>query len=72
MLATDATYAYRREIAAARNQYTARKLATWQRFGRPIPLSPECAEAIIEAWVECRIRWRDADRALNAARNTAR
>jgi hypothetical protein len=66
----EATGRYRKRVRDAIVAYTKRKRETWERFGKPLPLSPECAEAMIEAWVECRIAWHEAARDLAADRRT--
>lgn len=64
----EATWRYRRAVKAAVRQYEARKRTIWAAWGKPIPLHPDCASAMINAWAECRIAWRLADAELQRAR----
>lgn len=64
MTRIEATYLYRREIKAAIENYNKRIRVIWAAWGNPIPLSQECASAMIDAWGNLRVAWSRADQKL--------
>lgn len=63
-----ATYLYRKEIASAISTYRAAQRTIWAAWGKPIPLSQDCAAAMCEAWGTCRVAMAMADMRLAVRR----
>jgi|HubBroStandDraft_1064217.scaffolds.fasta_scaffold112521_2 hypothetical protein len=67
----EASYLYRRDIAAAISQYGRNLRTCFAAWGSPIPPTQECMSAMGNAWGTCRVRLDRADRALEERRAIA-
>lgn len=63
-----AAWHYRKEIASAVSNYRAAQRTIWAAWGKPLPLSQDCAAAMIEAWGTCRVAMARADMRLGVRR----
>lgn len=65
---TDPTYAYRRRIQEAIDYYSDSIKEIWQVHSCPVPISQDCASAMINAWGTLRVAWAKADMLLEQER----
>ena len=66
----EATWRYRRDIAAAITAYNARYRKVWAAFGSPMPIphGSECAAAMVNTWGHCQVAFTLAGHRLDTAR----
>ena len=68
----EATFLYRRDIAAAIASYSRKLREIFEAWGRPIPPTQDCMAAMVDAWATCRVAFARADGLLDKRRADAR
>lgn len=64
----EATYRYRKRIAAAMRTYKRDLIVAFEEYGRPIPVNEECGKSFEMAWRKLVTTMQFASYVLNKAR----
>lgn len=63
-----ATYRYRERIREAIAAYAKQIREVWKVYEEPVPITQDCASAMINAWGILRVAWAKADMLLQQER----